>query len=87
MLQRRWHAPERASSYLIELLPTFTGAARQLLFEHSPGRGIPKFTADYTAFDALIRTSYPPENQCPLYGLLWRKLFTENNAAPHQTVL
>jgi len=49
-------APERASSYLIELLPAFTGA-RQLLFEHSPGRGNPKFTGDYTAFDALIRYS------------------------------
>ena len=41
----------------IELLPAFTGAARQLLFEHSPGRGNPKFTGDYTAFDALIRYS------------------------------
>ena len=43
------HTLERASSYLIELLPAFTGAAHQLLFEHSPGRGNPKFTADYTA--------------------------------------
>jgi hypothetical protein len=51
------HALERASSYLIELLPAFTGVARQLLFEHSPGRGNPKFTADHTAFDALIRYS------------------------------
>jgi hypothetical protein len=50
-------ALERASGYLIELLPAFTGSARQLLFEHSPGRGNPKFTADYTAFDALIRYS------------------------------
>jgi hypothetical protein len=49
------HTPERASSYLIELLPAFTGSALQLLFEHSPGRGNPKFTGDYTAFDALIR--------------------------------
>ena len=47
------HALERASSYLIELLPAFTGSARQLLFEHSPGRGNPKFTGDFTAFDAL----------------------------------
>src|SRR6202045_1706526 len=46
------HALERASGYLRELLPTFTGSARQLLFEHSPGRGNPKFTADYTAFAA-----------------------------------
>ena len=37
------HTLERAS------LPAFTGAAHQLLFEHSPGRGNPKFTADYTA--------------------------------------
>jgi hypothetical protein len=48
---------ERASGYLRELLPAFTGNASQLLFEHSPGRGNPKFTADYTAFDALIRYS------------------------------
>jgi hypothetical protein len=50
-------ALERASGYLIELLPAFTRSARQLLFEHSPGRGNPKFTGDYTAFDALIRYS------------------------------
>jgi hypothetical protein len=48
------HALERASSYLIELLPAFAGSARQLLFEHSPDRGNPKFTGGYTAFDALI---------------------------------
>jgi hypothetical protein len=58
LLAPRGHALERASSYLVELLlPAFTGAARQLLFEHSPGRGNPKFTGDYTAFDALIRYS------------------------------
>jgi hypothetical protein len=53
-----WQAAlERASGYLRELLPAFTGNASQFLFEHSPGRGNPKFTADYTAFDALIRYS------------------------------
>jgi hypothetical protein len=36
---------------------SFTGAARQLLFEHSPGRGNPKFTGDYAVFDPLIRYS------------------------------
>src|ERR1700730_9817617 len=51
------HAPERGSSYLMELLPAFTGSARQLLFEHSPGRGNLKFTGDNTAFDALVRYS------------------------------
>jgi len=56
------HALERASGYLIELLPPFTGAARQLLFEHSPGRGNPKFTGDYTAFDWKKRSRWvtPP---------------------------
>jgi hypothetical protein len=49
------HALECAAGYLIELLPAFTGAARQLLFEHSSGRGNPKHTSDNTAFDALIR--------------------------------
>src|SRR6202045_3816300 len=51
------HALERASGYLIELLPAFTGNASQLVFEHSPGRGNPKYTGDFTAFDALIRYS------------------------------
>jgi hypothetical protein len=51
------HALERASGYLIELLPAFTGSARQLLFEHSPGRGNPKYTGDFTAFDAMVRYS------------------------------
>src|SRR6202035_544414 len=57
MLAPWGQALERASGYLRELLPAFTGTARQLLFEHSPGRGNPKFTGDYTAFDALIRHS------------------------------
>jgi hypothetical protein len=56
-------ALERTSGYLNELLPAFTGSARQLLFEHSPGRRNPKFTGDYTAFDALIRyTDVPGRN-------------------------
>src|SRR3984893_8377095 len=49
------HTLEHASGYLLELLPAFTGSAHQLLFEDSPGRGNPKFTGEYTAFDALIR--------------------------------
>ena len=49
-----------APRVICELLPAFTGAARQLLFEHSPGRGNLKFKADHTAFDALIRYSDGP---------------------------
>ena len=40
---------ERTSGYLRELLPAFTGTARQLLFEHSHRCGNPKY--------ALIRYS------------------------------
>jgi hypothetical protein len=49
----------RASGYLRELLPAFTGVATALLFEHSPGRGNPRLTADYSAFDLLIRYDLP----------------------------
>ena len=30
-----------------------------MLFEHSPGRGHPRFTADHTAFDVLLRCTTP----------------------------
>jgi hypothetical protein len=43
------HTLERASGYLIELLPTFTGSALQLLSEHSHGRGNPKYTGEVPA--------------------------------------
>jgi hypothetical protein len=85
------HAPERASNYLIEVLPAFTGSARQLLFEHSPGRGNPKFTGDYTAFDALIRYSDGQgrngfvafEIKSPVHKVLWRFALARN-ASPGQ---
>ena len=31
----------------------------EVLFEHSPGRGHPRYTADHTAFDVLIRCTTP----------------------------
>jgi hypothetical protein len=49
------HSLYRAQGYLMELLPGFVGTPTELLFEHSPGRGNPKFLADYMAFDALIK--------------------------------
>ena len=48
---------ERANSMLNELLRDFHGLACETLFEHSPGRGDHRFTGDYTAFDALIRSA------------------------------
>ena len=50
-------ALERASGYLIELLPASTGAARQIL-RTLAWAGQPEVHGDYTAFDALIRYSY-----------------------------
>lgn len=44
-----------ATSVLKLVIPGFAGTVTQVLFEHSPGRGHPAFTADYTAFDVLIR--------------------------------
>ncbi len=44
-----------ASRVFASVLPGFTGTVTQILFEHSPGRGNPLFTADFTAFDVLIR--------------------------------
>lgn len=49
----------QATCVLHELIPSFAGTATQILFEHSPGRGNPRFLADYTAFDALIRYRTP----------------------------
>lgn len=47
--------PELATRVMRLVLPSFTGTVTQVLFEHSPGRGNPAFSADYTAFDAFIR--------------------------------
>lgn len=46
---------ELATRVMQLVLPGFTGTITQVLFEHSPGRGNPAFSADYTAFDAFIR--------------------------------
>ena len=41
------------------LVPDLVGAVTDVRFEHSPGRGHPGYTADYTAFDMLIRCTTP----------------------------
>ena len=46
---------ELATSVMRLVLPSFTGTVTNILFEHSPGRGNPAFSADYTAADALVR--------------------------------
>lgn len=44
-----------SDALLSALLQDFREATQDALFEHSPGRGDPRFTGDYSAFDALIR--------------------------------
>lgn len=44
-----------ATAVCHEILPGFDGTVGRILFEHSPGRGDVRYTADGTAFDALIR--------------------------------
>ena len=41
------------------LVPDLVGEVTDVRFEHSPGRGHPGYTADYTAFDMLIRCTTP----------------------------
>ncbi|ARR52348.1 hypothetical protein HY78_02180 [Rhizorhabdus wittichii DC-6] len=46
---------EHATAFLRAMCPDLADAeATAVLFEHSPGRGDPELTGDYTAFDALI---------------------------------
>lgn len=44
-----------ATAVVARIIPDFDGTVTQVLFEHSPSRGDPAFTDDYTAFDVLIR--------------------------------
>jgi hypothetical protein len=51
--------PALATAVMRRLVPDLVGEVTDLRFEHSPGRGHPAFTADNTAFDALIRCTTP----------------------------
>lgn len=46
--------PEKASRVFRTLWPEFIDTVDAVLFEHSPGRGAARFTADYTAFDVVV---------------------------------
>lgn len=48
-----------ATRVLALTIPGFKGKVVQVLFEHSPGRGHPSGTADFTAFDVLLRYRTP----------------------------
>ena len=44
-----------ATRFVAELLPGTLTEVTDILFEHSPGRGDPRFTADRTAYDVVLR--------------------------------
>src|SRR3954453_1003486 len=43
--------PALATATMRRLIPDLVADVTDILFEHSPGRGHPRFTADHTAFD------------------------------------
>jgi hypothetical protein len=51
--------PALATAVMRRLVPDLVGEVTDVRFEHSPGRGHPGLTADYTAFDVLIRCTTP----------------------------
>ena len=48
-----------ATRFMAELFPGTLAEVTDILFEHSPGRGDPRFTSDRTAFDVVIRGRSP----------------------------
>lgn len=44
-----------ATRFVVELLPGTLTSVTEVLFEHSPGRGDPRYTADRTAYDVVLR--------------------------------
>jgi len=48
-----------ATAVMRRLVPDLVGEVTDVVFEHSPGRGHPRFTADHTAFDVLLRCATP----------------------------
>lgn len=48
-----------ATAVFRKLAPDLVAAVTGIFFEHSPGRGDPRFTDDFTAFDALIQCTTP----------------------------
>jgi len=45
------------------MIPGFGGTVTQVLFEHSPARGNPRFTQDGTAFDVVLRYTTEAERR------------------------
>jgi hypothetical protein len=48
-----------ATAVMRRLAPDLVGEVTGVRFEHSPGRGQPRFTADHTAFDVLLHCTTP----------------------------
>ena len=51
--------PALATTVMRRLVPDLVADVTEVLFEHAPGRGHPRYTADHTAFDVLLRCTTP----------------------------
>jgi len=51
--------PALATAVMRRLVPDLVGEITDVIFEHSSGCGHPRFTADHTAFDVLLRCTTP----------------------------
>ncbi|WP_242538456.1 PGN_0703 family putative restriction endonuclease [Trinickia acidisoli] len=50
---------EKANRFFRHLFPDYVEAVSGIYFEHSPGRGDPTFTHDYTTFDVFVTCTTP----------------------------
>jgi hypothetical protein len=70
---------EKASRVLRTIWPDLVGTVDAVLFEHSPGRGNARFTADYTAFDVVFLGKTPEGRR---YFVAIEVKYTESMAEP-----
>ena len=74
--------PALATTVMRQLVPDLVGEVTDVRFEHSPGRGHPAYTADYTAFDVLIRCTTPQGRNA--FVAIEMKYSEDRLASPHQ---
>lgn len=70
---------EKASRVLRTIWPELIDTVDAVLFEHSPGRGVARFTADYTAFDVVVLGKTPDGRR---YFLAIEVKYTESMTEP-----
>jgi hypothetical protein len=62
--------PALATTVMRRLMPDLVADVAEVLFEHSPGRGHPRYTADHTAFDVLFRVPHRSPKHATLHATI-----------------